>query len=99
MLNAYRAMGRMAAALHKAGYIHGDLQPENFTFELDGEIASMFHLGRSCNPARPLSALERASDLTVLKKRSSFLQWEFAKLGYRSEVSDADEVLEYFKQQ
>jgi hypothetical protein len=98
-LNAARSLGAMAARLHKIGYVHGDLQQLNFTFKEDGEIESMFDLGRTCNPGRPLTLLERASDLAVLKKHVSFLEWEAAKLGYRSEAPDGDEVLAQFEQQ
>lgn len=98
-LNACRSIGVIAAALHRAGFVHGDLQPENFMFKEDGEIESMFDLGRTCNPGRPLTLLERASDLAVLKKHVSFLEWEAAKFGYRSEASDADEVLAQFERQ
>jgi tRNA A-37 threonylcarbamoyl transferase component Bud32 len=96
-LNACRSLGRMAATLHDIGYIHGDLQPQNFSFKEDGEIASMFDLGRTYNPGRPLTLLERASDLAVLKKNVSFLEWEAAKFGYRAEASDAEEVLAQFE--
>jgi len=96
--NACRSLGAMAATLHRLGYIHGDLQPQNFTFKENGEIQSMFDLGRTYNPGRPLTLVERASDLAVLKKHVSFLEWEAAKLGYRSEAWDADEVLAQFEQ-
>ena len=82
-LNAVKSLGAIAARLHGSGYIHGDLQPDNFTFKPDGEIQSMFDLGRTYNPERPLTLLERASDLAVLKRHVSFLEWEAAKLGYR----------------
>jgi len=95
--NACRSLGAMVATLHHLGYIHGDLQPQNFKFKENGEIQSMFDVGRTCNPGRPLTLLERASDLAVLKKHVSFLEWEAAKLGYRSEASDADEVLAQFE--
>jgi hypothetical protein len=98
-LNATKSLGAVAAKLHEIGFIHGDLQPQNFTFKEDGEISSMFDLGRTGNPGRPLTLLERASDLAVLKKHVSFLEWEAAKLGYRSEAPDADEVLAQFEQQ
>jgi hypothetical protein len=98
MLNACRSLGVVAAAMHRIGYIHGDLQPQNVTFKENGEIDSMFDLGRTCNPGRPLTLLERASDLAVLKRNVSFLEWEAAKFGYRSEASDADEVLAQFEQ-
>jgi hypothetical protein len=96
-LNAVKSLGAIAARLHGSGYVHGDLQPDNFTFKPDGEIQSMFDLGRTCNPGRPLTLLERASDLAVLKRHVSFLEWEAAKLGYRSEAPDADEVLAQFE--
>jgi len=99
ILNAAKSLGAIAAKLHGNGYIHGDLQPQNFTFKEDGEIQSMFDLGRTCNPGRPLTLLERASDLAVLKRHVSFLEWEAAKLGYRSEAPDADEVLAQFEVQ
>jgi hypothetical protein len=67
-LNAAKSLGAVAAKLHEIGYIHGDLQPQNVTFKEDGEIESMFDLGRTCNPGRPLTLLERASDLAVLKR-------------------------------
>ena len=44
-----------------------------------------------------LAGRDRSSDLAVLKKHISFLEWEAAKLGYRSEASDADEVLAQFE--
>jgi hypothetical protein len=97
-LNACRSIGRMAAAMHRAGFVHGDLQPQNFMFKENGEIESMFDLGRACNPGRPLTLLECASDLAVLKRHISFLEWEAAKFGYRSEAADADEVLAQFEQ-
>jgi hypothetical protein len=59
----------------------------------------MFDLGRTCNPGRPLTPRERGSDLAVLKKHVSFLEWEAAKFGYRSETSDADEILAQFELQ
>jgi hypothetical protein len=96
-LHAFHSLGAMAAVMHHAGFVHGDLQPQNFTFkEESGDIASMFDLGRAANPGRPLTVLERASDLAVLKKHASFLEWEAAKLGYRSRASDADAVLAQF---
>jgi hypothetical protein len=98
-LNACRSLGALAAISHRRGYIHGDLQPENFKFKEDGGIAGMFDLGRTCNPGRPLTLLERTSDLAVLKKHVTFLEWEAAKLGYRSEALDADKVLAQFEQE
>jgi hypothetical protein len=96
--NASYSLGKIAANLHGHGFIHGDLQPQNFTFKQNGEIQSMFDLGRAFSAERPLTALERASDLAVLKKHVTFMEWEAAKLGYRSEARDAEEVLAYFKQ-
>jgi hypothetical protein len=98
-LNAAKSLGAIAAKMHELGYVHGDLQPQNFTFKDDGEIQSMFDIGRTANPGRPLTLLERASDLAVLKRHVSFLEWEAAKLGYRLEAPDADEVLAQFEQQ
>jgi tRNA A-37 threonylcarbamoyl transferase component Bud32 len=36
-LNACRSLGAMVATLHRLGYIHGDLQPENFSFKENGK--------------------------------------------------------------
>src|SRR5262249_4189137 len=97
--NVFRSIGAIAARMHHLGFVHGDLQPHNFVFKDNGEIASAFDLGRTHNPGRLLTVLERASDLAALKRYGSFLEWEAAKLGYRSEGSDADQVLAQFEPQ
>ena len=54
-LNACRSLGVMAAAMHRIGYIHSDLQPQNFLFKENGEIGYSFDPGRTYNPGRPLT--------------------------------------------
>lgn len=100
-LNACYELGKFAALLHAEQCVHGDLHLDNFAFQEDGELRSAFDFGRATFLERPLTSLERACDLAVLKHNleeiNGFLQWEAAKLGYRSQAPlEIDEVLSHF---
>jgi hypothetical protein len=92
-LNAVYEVGKMAARLHAFKAIHGDLHLGDFRFDENGKLTSMFDLGRTAILDRELTILERASDLAVLKKHCTFLEWESAKLGYRAEAPEVAEAV------
>ena len=83
--------GKAIAELHSLNVIHGDLQPSNL---LGGDSPAVTDLLRSRELNRPLTILERAQDLALLKLHwRHFLSWEAIKLGYRSIApKEAEEV-------
>jgi hypothetical protein len=84
-------LGVWAAKIHGLGCLHGDMHLENFSFEQGrqlGEGVACLDYGDFCALSRPLTPLERAKDLAILKMHCTFPQWEAAKLGYRFKAGD-----------
>jgi hypothetical protein len=81
--------GKAIATLHSFNIIHGDLHPGNIV-----GFAGVTDFLKSCELNRPLTTLERAQDLALLKLHwRHFLSWEAIKLGYRSIApEEAEEV-------
>ena len=91
-------IGMFLALVHRTGYLHGDPHLGDFRYQPDkpvGERLAVFDLGNMfvlLGPARPV---DRAQDLAILKTQAPYLDWEAAKVGYRSVAGDiADAVFE-----
>jgi hypothetical protein len=88
-------IGARAGMMHDCKVLHGDMHPGNFGFRWEerglGDRAAPLDPDTMCRLSRPLTPLERAKDLTILKLRCTFPQWEAAKLGYRFRVGDIAE--------
>jgi hypothetical protein len=98
-LVAYFEIGACAAGMHDYKLLHGDMHPQNFGYRWEnrglGKRGVPFDPGHVCKLSRPLTPLERAKDLAILKLHCTFPQWEAAKLGYRFTAGDiADQVFQ-----
>jgi hypothetical protein len=94
-LAGFASLGRYAALLHSHQFIHGDMHLGNFSYDPETQKTISFDFGDSCHLERPLTALERARDLAILKLNCEFEQWEAVKMGYREVAKEqAEEVFQ-----
>jgi hypothetical protein len=93
--------GQYAAERHADNWILGDMHPGNFLYEAPNDQNPMGELQVIDIPEtarildHPITALERAKDLAIIKLCCGFTAWEAVKLGYRSVAArEAEEVFQ-----